>query len=245
MRNTKLCPTLCVTFLALICFYCQASADSFGTLTTTLKKGQWMMSVEGYNAYGIAKRDLEYSNGTTEGNYWGVFHGRGYGLTDRINIFGKIGCHTLKVDPNPFKKEEESLKGGMTGGLYLKGALLKEPQSWCELGLGGGFLYCSAHHDNGPKYDWREWQIGSYVSKEFGRFSPYCGLKYSDLNSTIKFKQKEEDLSSGSIKVESNDKVGAFCGANIYLNKDKDVYLNCEVNFISSLEIGTGLYYKF
>lgn len=232
-------------FISLVVIFvcCQAVfADSFGTLSTTLKKGQWMMSVEGYSA---VNRDLKYSDGSVESTYWGIYHGRGYGLTDRINVFAKVGYHDLRINPNPFKNEEESLKGGMAGGFYLKGIILKEPENLFELGIGGGFLYCMAHQNNGPKYDWREWQIGTYAGKKFGRFAPYCGIKYADADASLKFKQKEEDLLAGSINVESDNKIGVFAGTNVYLNEDEDVYLNCEVNFISSIEIGAGLYYKF
>jgi hypothetical protein len=245
MSNKKTYVSVAAFIVFIFILFCSDIwADSFGTLSSTLKKGQWMMSLEGY---GALDRDLKYSGGTVDAIYWGIYHGRGYGLTDRISIFGKVGYHDLDVDPNPFKNKEESLKGGMAGGLYLKGVIFKDPESLFEVGVGGGYLYCSAHHDNGPKYDWREWQIGGYASKEFGRFTPYVGLKYSDLDSKLKFKEKpgEGDVRGGSIEVESDDKIGAFVGVNVFLSQDKDVYLNCEVNFISSLEIGAGLYYKF
>lgn len=243
MCKRKLQVITSIIFFSLVFFYQQACADSFGTMTTTLEKGQWMMSIEGY---GAIDRDLEYADGKVDSNYWGIYHGRGYGLTDKISIFAKIGYYDLnEVDPNPFKNIAEDLKGGMAGGIYLKGALLKEPENFFELGVGGSLFYCSAHSDNGPKYDWREWQIGGYAQKKFGKFVPYAGIKYADLDSTLKFKQKEEDASAGSIDVESDDKIGLFAGTNFYLNQDEDVYLNCEVNLISSLEIGAGLYYKF
>jgi len=168
-------------------------------------------------------------------------------LTDKINVFAKIGYQDLnKIDPNPFTDETANLKGGVSFGVSLKGLILKEPENPLEVAIGGNFLYTTANFSDGSKRDWREWQLGTYASKQFfSRFGPYVGIKYADLNSTLKFKQKEEEEKGGSIDVSSDKKIGIFVGANVYLNKDKDVYLNCEINFVSSLEFGAGICYKF
>ena len=241
---------VCVIFFTLA-FFCQkVYAESFGTLATTLKKGQWMLNLEGS---GTINRDLKYEGGKVKSQSWGAYHARGYGLTDRINVFAKIGYQDLnKIDPNPFityqDDQVDNLKGGVSFGVSLKGLILKEPENPLEVAIGGSFLYTTANFSNGPKRDWREWQLGTYVSKQFfDRFGPYVGIKYADLNSTLKFKQKEDmgQEVGGSMNVSSDKKIGIFVGANVYLNKDKDVYLNCEINFVSSLEFGAGIYYKF
>ncbi len=246
MCGRKTCLLVCVIFFTLA-FFCQkVCAESFGTLSTTLKKGQWMLNLEGS---GTINRDLKYEGGKVKSQSWGAYHARGYGLTDRINVFAKIGYQDLnKIDPNPFTNETANLKGGVSFGISLKGLILKEPENPLEVAIGGSFLYTTAYFDNGPKRDWREWQLGIYTSKQFfSRFGPYIGIKYADLDSRLKFEQKEDEgqVEGGFIDVNSDKKIGIFVGANVYLNKDKDVYLNCEINFVSSLEFGAGIYYKF
>lgn len=87
-----------------------------------------------------------------------------------------------------------------------------------------------------------EWQVALYVNQTFGNFSPYAGVKYSDLEMDW-----ELDL-AGILKIkgeaEADDNFGIFLGTDIYVISDL-LSINIEARFIDETAGTLGLTYSF
>ena len=66
-----------------------------------------------------------------------------------------------------------------------------------------------------------EWHVAPFVAKNFGKFVPYIGIKYSDM---------KIDMLENSDRLQATDNWGAFVGADFKFNKNFS--LNLEGRFI-------------
>ena len=103
-----------------------------------------------------------------------------------------------------------------------------------------------------------EWQVAPYIAKKIGNFTPYLGVKYSDLRikdkSQIGFKYiyanfagaiRVIDLDSGSYvkKYRADHNVGPFIGLDY--NIGKHWKLNIEGRFVDETAMSCNISYKF
>ena len=66
-----------------------------------------------------------------------------------------------------------------------------------------------------------EWHVAPFIAKDFGKFVPYIGIKYSDM---------KIDMLQNSDRLQATDNWGAFVGADFKFNKNFS--LNLEGRFI-------------
>jgi len=66
-----------------------------------------------------------------------------------------------------------------------------------------------------------EWHVAPFIAKDFGKFVPYIGIKYSDM---------KIDMLENSDRLQATDNWGAFVGADFKFNKNFS--LNLEGRFI-------------
>lgn len=95
----------------------------------------------------------------------------------------------------------------------------------------------------------KEWQVALYVNKTIGPFSPYLGIKYSDLRG-----KNETDVSgySGGIpysykaerKAKADDNVGAFLGTDFSVIANQ-LSVNIEGRFLDETAGTVGVNWKF
>ena len=226
--------------LFLFVFCILAEAASVGSPASILKKGQWVFGLEGNF---LSDRALELNGSSTYELKCGQgFHMRGYGLTDRISIYGKVGFGDLEVE-NTSTNKIDNLHTGFAGGLKIKGLIFEEESLGIEMGVGAQFFYLYAHRDASDT-DWLEWQLSSYVSKEIWRLKPYAGVKFSWIELDFEIKEEEGgDKRRGTY--EEDDLVGLFVGTDLYFGEDKAIFLNAEAGFITGNEFTIGLNYRF
>ncbi|MDL2122144.1 MAG: hypothetical protein LWX51_03470 [Deltaproteobacteria bacterium] len=94
-----------------------------------------------------------------------------------------------------------------------------------------------------------EWQVALYVNQTFGNFSPYAGVKYSDMDMEVdvdiagrfdgvSYSEKSE------LDFEADDNFGIFLGTDIYLIPEL-LSINIEARFIDETAGTFGLTYRF
>ncbi|MBI5893389.1 MAG: hypothetical protein HZB79_07035 [Deltaproteobacteria bacterium] len=95
----------------------------------------------------------------------------------------------------------------------------------------------------------QEWQVALYVNQTFGQFSPYAGVKYSDVTakSETNFSRIDGGVAlSGKLdeKAEADNNFGIIVGADIYLIPNR-LSVNIEGRFIDETAGTIGVNYRF
>lgn len=113
------------------------------------------------------------------------------------------------------------------------------------------------------KMTFQEWFVAPYIAKKIGNFTPYLGVRYSDLRIEDKSKTgmrdsfmdivsainggtgPGEDISQESYKqtYKAKHNFGAFLGTNY--NVDNELSLNAEAGFLDQYAVSFGGTYKF
>jgi len=218
-----------------------AQAAPVGSPAGWLEKGQWDFGIEG--GY-FARRPMESSgNPNYEVSISHGYHSRSYGLAQCLMITGKIGgtYGYLYDETLPSTQSKTSLSGGMGGGLQLKGIVKESKEHGIIWAASGQFLYLRAHRKKSGKAntDWYEWQFSTCLAKEWERFKPYAGVKFSTVNLDY------EDESGSTTSYDEDGNIGPFIGTDIYLSEDKDIAINLEGSFLLGDEFYGGVKYKF
>jgi len=94
-----------------------------------------------------------------------------------------------------------------------------------------------------------EWHGALYVQQPFGRFGPYLGLKYSDMN--LENETSVSGRTGGvsysydeNIKADADKNLGVFLGADINI-VPKHLSVNVEVRLVDEIAASIGVNYKF
>jgi len=87
----------------------------------------------------------------------------------------------------------------------------------------------------------QEWQVAPYVAKKLGNFTPYLGVKYSDLREKIKVSSDDGDETK--INYKAADNVGVFVGTDYKIADNWK--LNLEGRFVDETAMSLGATYKF
>ncbi len=86
------------------------------------------------------------------------------------------------------------------------------------------------------KITFQEWQVAPYVAKKLGNFTPYLGVKYSDL-------MVENKSEAGKENYKADDNVGVFVGTDCKIGEHWK--LNLEGRFIDETAMSLGAAYRF
>jgi opacity protein-like surface antigen len=207
----------------------------------------------------IFDRDMKYVSGT-EGIDWGkveidsMYRTMGkisYGLLDNLDLYVKLGTADAKIKgPATYNDPSTGPQSGtyvattsnaFAWGLGAKGTY-EFAEDWL---LGADVQYLRHRHSADFSYgeeSWdgkvlfQEWQVAPYLAKRIGNFTPYAGVKYSDLRMNHK-----DDY--GTVKFKADDNFGMFVGTGYKLN-DR-LSLNVEGRFIDETAMSVACTYKF
>lgn len=84
----------------------------------------------------------------------------------------------------------------------------------------------------------QEWQVGSFMGYKISKFTPYIGVKYSDVR--LEFKADDADYES---TFKADDKVGGFAGLTYEMTPQ--LKLNLEGRFIEETGMTFNLIFRF
>ncbi len=238
----RLLPKAIFLFL-IIFFFCLKSVQAapVGSPASLLEKGQWDFTLEG--AY-LSERPMESGGDTNyHVNVTHGYHSRGYGLTDRLTIRGRVGgtYGYLYDETIAGAQGETSLSGGLGLGLQLQGIIFENEKHGFEWDGSGQFLYMRSHHKRTGKAnaDWYEWQVSTCIAKAIGRIKPYVGVKFSTVDLDY------DDGKGNQTSYGEDGAVGPFVGTDIYIGEDRDIVINLEAGFFLGDEFYAAVRYKF
>jgi hypothetical protein len=217
-------------------------AEAVGSPASILKKGQWAMSASGGAA---PNRTL---HGDAEVRLYQGGHARGYGLTDWLSVYGKIGLAHLEVDdPTIIKLNQSSSTNSFGFNLFTEAQI--KARLWQHVPTGfewdGSLQYIDirAGHKDKNEGRWHEWQFASSVAKPFGRVKPYLGAKLNLLRMFYKVRQNGAVVQQGHYR--EDHPIGMFIGSDVSLGSSEDVVLNVETSYQDGLETNLALQYVF
>lgn len=181
------------------------------------------------------------------------------GLHPNLDIFVKFGAADADgefkfVDPSASTKFEFDGDWDFAWGIGAKAKLFQSPSGirlmadiqylWYEVDgdikVNGIDLAITGPYD--AETEIQEWQVALYVNKTIGMFSPYAGVKYSDMD-------VETDIDSQSfgkleIDFEADDNFGIFLGTDFYAIPNI-LSFNIEGRFVDEIALSVGLNWRF
>jgi hypothetical protein len=218
-----------------------ARAESIGRASNVVKKGQWAMSLATELLFG---RQLH--NGA-EARMYGGGHGRGYGLTDWLSVYGLLGAAHLSVDdptivrPSDPSSSTHSYGAGLLTSAQARAKVL-ELKTW-EVGASVRYVDMRAGGKGKNAARWHHWLMAGTLAKPIGRATPYAGGAWSMLS--VNYKVRED----GNIIVQDRYRedlpVGAFVGLDVSFGEGEDVVLNVEALYLDGPELSTSIAYVF
>lgn len=217
-------------------------AEAVGSPASILKKGKWVMGLSGGGLFG---REFK---GDAQATLYQAGHYRGYGLTDWLSIYGKIGLAYLEVDDAAIVKVNDSSTINRFGINVLSSVQLKsrlwQHKTW-GLEWDGSVRYTDvrARHKNKNEARWHDWQLATSVAKSMGRLTPYAGISYSIVDVTYRVRQNGQLLKQGTY--DEDLPVDLFLGMDYALGSSEDVFVNVEGSFLNGGEVNVAVQYIF
>lgn len=217
-------------------------AEPVGSPSSVLKKGQWSM---GLNGGAVGDRAME---GQAEARLYHLGHSRGYGLTDWLSVYGKIGWAHVEIDdPTIIKVNDVSAKNGFGENLLvsvqLKGRIWRHAPSGLEWDGSVQYVDIRRRHKNKNELRWHEWQAATSVAKAFGRLKPYLGVKASLVDIAYKVRQSGALLRQD--RYQQDQPFGVFVGSDVSFGEGEAVTLNVEGAYQDGVEVSMALSYVF
>lgn len=233
---------IALTGALLVCRLPVSFAESVGSPAGILKKGRWVMGLAGGGTKG---REMSGDAETT------ITHGghyRGYGLSDRVSVYLKLGGAFIEIDDPGIKKTNDldtthSFGTNFMTGLALKTKFFESAAHRWEWDGSLQYLDLRQRHKGKNELRWHEWQLATSVAKEMGRAKPYLGLKYDMVNAFYRVRQNDQLLKQGRYKEKT--RFGFFFGTDCYLGESEDVILNIESAYQDGPEVTVSLAYTF
>ena len=213
--------------------------ESVGSPSGILEKGQWLfgLDADGWN------RDLRLSGSDTQKvSVLSSSHFRGYGLTEWLTLYAKVGVAFLRAkDPgiaNPDAKA--SFGGNLVLGTGMKARLWHNARRDWEWDATTQYLWLGAPHKRHNNQGfWQEWQLATTIAKSFGRWKPYAGVKPSLVRMRFTRRVGSTFIKSGTYH--QNNFLGPVIGTDIYFGKDRKTVLNLETSYLDGPEISLAL----
>lgn len=219
-----------------------AFAEAVGSPASILKKGQWVM---GGGGGGLLGRAL---SGDANATIYQAGHFRGYGLTDRLSLYGKLGAAYLEIDDPAVQTATSpssihSFGAGLLVSVGAKGRLWRSASQKWEWDGSVQYVDVRARHRGDHDGHWREWVGATSVARSFGRIKPYLGLKYSIVDVDAKYRENGRPLKQVAYEAETT--VGPFFGTDVYFGDQEDVIINVETSYVNGTEVGISVQYLF
>ena len=218
-------------------------AGGVGSPSSILKKGQWAF---GASSSSVVERNVENSSGGSNAVAFGGNHFRGYGLTDRLSLYGSLGATRLKITDSPTKIDnstEHSFSGAIMVSGQLKGRLWQRPEQDLVWDGSVRFLDLRSRHEGANEGDWLEWQFATTVAKRFGDLTPYAGFKLSLLDFDYTLRKAGALVEEATY--EEDGVLGLVLGTDFAFGASKEFVLNVEGTFLNGVEIDVAVNYSF
>ena len=229
---------------AIVCHPAPAvRAEAVGSPASILKKGKWVL---GLASSFVPSRSMK---GDAKATVYGGGHARGYGLTDWLSVYGKIGGAFIEVDdPSITKKGDNpstknSFGGNLLTSLQVKTRLFEHKRTGVEWDGSLQYVDMRAGHNGKNEGRWHEWQFATSLARAFGRIKPYLGAKFSVVD--FAYKVREEGVLLRHDKYEEDHPLGFFVGTDVSLGQHEDVILNVETGYVDGADIAVSLAYLF
>lgn len=216
-------------------------AEPIGSPAGILKKGKWVFTLGGG-----ATLDRPLDGDATVAIIHGG-HGRGYGLTDRLSLYGKIGAASVEVEDPSIQTRDLSTTHdygmNLLTSLQLKSKLWESQDEQWE--WDGSVQYVDIRR--GQKGDtegrWHQWQVATSLARSLGRFKPYGGVVLSAVSFHYKVLENGVILKQG--RYHEDGMVGLVLGTDIYAGQDQAIIVNLEGLYVESAEINVTASYRF
>jgi len=206
----------------------------------------------------VTERDLDVSDEdvTVENLNW--YAGKiSYALADRVEPYVLLGAangeFSEKYSGVDLKYETETAFAWGLGATVL----LKEFNNGIRLGIDGRYRQVEPDIDeitlNGVSYspgdagisslsaEYKEWQVALGISKEIGQFVPYGGIKYNDVEASLKATISGTTYTTDDIN--SDGVVGIFVGCDFL--PTENLSIGVEGRFIDETAFTVSANYRF
>ena len=225
-----------------VCHAPGALAESVGSPASILKKGQWVM---GMVMDVLSRRSLRAGSEATV--YQGG-HARGYGLTDWLSLYGKIGAGHIEVDDASIRKRDDPSTTNRFGtnllaGVQLKAKLFESRRKTWEWDGSLQYVDIRGRHRGDNEARWHEGQFATSLAKGLGRMKGYVGVKY-DITHMV-YRVREDGVLLRQDTYQEDSRVGFFAGTDLYFGRSEDVILNVETGYQDGAEVDVAIAYTF
>jgi len=179
-----------------------------------------------------------------------VFGQGSFGLTDKVEIYGRLGGANLKIKdssdigPNgPFSAIGATIKGTnkLAWGIGI-GAVLYDAGTWDFSGT-ANYLGHNSHDgkepDGNSEIDYWECNIGAQVQAKYDQFYPYLGVKYSD-NAVDYVRVRGNSV---TYKDRTHEHIGLYVGTGVDFSPQWSCYV--EGRFIDETSGSAGIRFTF
>ncbi len=213
---------LSATFVTLLFLPDTLFAGRLGGLNENIG-GQMLSAAAGVE---YSTRDVKSKTNKEEVNSRRFVVKTTYGLSNDINIFATLGFADSQ-DINNYTGALGTLFGG-----GLKYLVFSNPDSANKVSINAN-IETFKSRDSGRTATTLEYDVAVIVSNNAGNFTPFGGIKFSDVS--IDF--------GGSTKYEADDNIGLFGGVDYFVNPN--VYFTGEVHTFDENSIFLGVGYNF
>ena len=207
-----------------------SQAEPVGSPSGVLKKGQWSFGLSTDNALG---RGAKGSGNPSIGLYQ-VGHYRGYGVTNWLSLFGKVGWAYLRVSDEQAVNQANTFGSNLMIGGGVKARVWRNAKRDWEWDASAQYVWIGApHRRTRSQGQWQEWQFATTTAKSFGRLKPYAGVKMSLVQFDYNLRRAGKGTQKGSYKPDGF--LGPVLGADYAVREDTVV--NVESSYVNGAEV--------
>ena len=232
----RACSILAIVALLAPSFAIDLHAEPMGSPASILKKKQWVF---GLSSGGFFGRGMD---GGTDVSVFSIGHYRGYGLTDRLSLYGKIGGAWIDIN-DAVTTTKQSLGGNILASAQLKTRIWNSPSRRWEWDGSAQYVYMHAKRRQKSQGTWKEMQVASSVACALGRFKPYLGGKVSVAELGYLYRKDGAIVQQGTYK--SDNPIGAFFGTDIAFGEEEQMVINIESGYLNGPELDFSVNYVF
>lgn len=185
-------------------------------------------------------------------NHWGLVT---CGFNDRLEIYGALGSTSLHVEQKPFSTLHFKYDISSSFSWELGGRILLAYWGNFQLGIDAKyFQFCPkvnkisingdtiSLHD--ATYDSEQWQVGLGFSYRWDHWTPYIGMKYSNVWGKFKY----EDLPALSafgraVTLKNRFPLGIFVGCGFFL--ERALNINIEGRWVNETALTVSSDFRF
>ncbi len=206
------------------------AVPSFGTIMP--KEWGWQAGGEVSTVF---NREVKEYNAAATTSY---FYNLSFGFADWFSFDGKLGLGDITVEPKDGKSRHFDVH--FSGGYGWRAKIFENKKKDVRGIL--SFQHISTHPQkenvNGLPYSiiWDDWQVHMLASKKIGRFSPYCGVKWS-------FVYLIRKINHNRNRRHSRDAIGLIVGTDFKMGDY--IYMNMEGRFFDETALSTGFTVRY